>query len=156
MNRSTGPGPKPSDFALGSAESRAAARMQLARLLDNRDWVTLYSESNSDRIDFGPWKNSLGLLLIFRHVLLPTVWATLPAVMVPACPECGQPFAEQGSFKTTVCFQPTCADQHDPAPPPKNRARRDTAYVITESEKKREWQALAMIHCFELEDGHIK
>jgi hypothetical protein len=151
VNRSTNSGPKPSDFALGSAESRAAARMQLARVLDNRECVTLYSESDGDRISFGPWTKSPDGSLVLRRVFLPTVWATVPVKGIPSCPECGASFAEQESFEATVCFQPICADRHDPAPPPKNRAPRDAGFVITEVEKKRAWQAIAMIHCFESE-----
>ncbi len=153
MNRSTGSRPRPSDFALGSAESRAAARMQLAQLLDNRDWLTLYSESDGDRISFGPWKDSPDRSIVMRQALLPTVWATLPINAFPVCPDCGVPFAENGRFETTVCLQPTCADKHDSDPPPRNRGRWDAGYCVSDAEKRRAGQTIAKIRCFETEDA---
>jgi hypothetical protein len=151
MKRSTNLLPTPGDFALGSAESRAAARIQLAQLLDNRDWVTLYCESDGDQMNFGPWTKSPDGQLVLRQVLLPTVWETLPIKVIPSCSACGVPFTEHGRFKTTVCFHPACTDRHDPAPPPKNRSQRNSGFFISEFELSQVRQALVKIRCFELE-----
>jgi hypothetical protein len=152
MNRSADSRPRPSDFAIGSTESRAAARLQLERLLDSREWVTLYAENDGDKIGFGPWTVAPDNSIVVRIVSLPCIWVDSPIRVVPRCLDCGASYSEKGSFGTTVCFQPTCADRHDPAPPQRNRPRCDSGFVISESEKKRAWQAVAMIHCFESQE----
>jgi hypothetical protein len=129
--------------------------MRLATLLDNRDWVTLYSESDGDRITFDPWNAAPEHSLNLRIISLPTVWATLPIETFPVCAECGEPFGEQGRFEATVCFQPTCTSKHDPDPPPKNQTRRDAEYVISEAEKKCAGHVFVKIHCFESESRSI-
>jgi hypothetical protein len=138
--------PKPSDFPLGSPESRAAARLQLSGLVDKREWVTLYLECDGDRIVFGDWTESPNHSLMLRKVQLPLAWATLPVDLVPACAECGEPYAEQGRFETTVYFQLRCVDWHDPAPPPKNRAMCKESTVLSEEEKRRAGQSFLRIH----------
>jgi hypothetical protein len=144
----TGSSPRPGDFPLGSPASRAAARMWLAGLVDNRAWITLYSESENGSWHFGEWgeRPDGGML---RIVSTPIVWATLPVETIPICELCGEPFKQQGRYKDVVYFSPVCVERHDPNAPPANRRRSNQCLPKEEWQRSADWYA--MIHAWDQE-----
>jgi hypothetical protein len=122
--------PHPEDFPLGSPESRAAARLRLARWNDSRKWLTLsYCDprpgDDPSRMNFSPWKE-LPDGDLMRMVYIPSAWRILPAGQInvpdnhiPSCSECGVAFTEDGRHGILVRFMASCSDRHDPSPPPK-------------------------------------
>jgi hypothetical protein len=108
---------KPEDFPIGSPESRAAARMQLARRNESRKRLRLISHipsggKDNSRIRFGGWQE-WGEDTLCQQVYVPHVWIK-PGEAVPACPDCGTPFKKTHEYPNLVGFGANCLDKHDP------------------------------------------
>lgn len=108
---------KPGDFPIGSAESRAAARMQLTRWNDSRKRLRIIlgiprPREDGSRVHFGKWQECPNGMLQ-QIVYVPHVWLK-PGEAVPACPDCGAPFRKTREFPGMVAFQATCMNTHDP------------------------------------------
>ena len=108
---------RPSDFPVGSPESRAAARVLLSRRIDTRRRITIaYSiprrGMDRTRVQFDKWRewpnNTLG-----RFVYIPIVWLK-PGVASPTCPACGTPFKKKQDFPNIALFEADCVGKHDP------------------------------------------
>jgi hypothetical protein len=107
-------GPYPWAFALGSVESRAAARLKVARWFDGRKrlriiWHIPWAEQDSSRVSFGEWQDgTLG-----QWVYVPSVWLK-PGDEIPTCPDCGTPFRKTLEYPNKVGYEANCLDKHDP------------------------------------------
>jgi hypothetical protein len=109
--------PNPGDFPIGSLESRAAARIRLAGLNDDRKRMRIITNIpghgvDSSRVHFGKWQKWLdnwwGQLVYVPHAWLK------PGDSVPACPDCGTPFKKTTDFATMLGFSASCLEKHDP------------------------------------------
>ena len=108
---------KPSDFPIGSPESRAAARMRLDLLQASRkrlEIVVNFSPSGEDPIlpHAGPWQETVdgGLMRIVYH---PAMWLKLPLEPIPVCSGCGTPFRRtEQQLGGLVVFEAACVRQH--------------------------------------------
>lgn len=110
-------GPQPWQFALGSVESRAAARMKLARWFDGRERLTLVlniarPRKDNSRVIFGDWQERPDGSL-YRLVHAPHVWLK-PGEAIPACPDCGTLFRKTREYPGMIGYEATCVDSHDP------------------------------------------
>jgi hypothetical protein len=103
-------------FPIGSLESRAAARMRLAYLNENRKLVRMISSiprpgADNSCVHFGEWQKwdhkTFG-----QQVYLPHVWVK-PGEAVPICLDGGTPFKKTGEYLGMVGFQAQCMDKHD-------------------------------------------
>lgn len=123
---------KPGDFPIGSLESRAVARMQLAHRDDNRKHIQFIAnvcipdpemggrKSDPTRFHFGDWEEC-GDGSFFRVVHRPGGWLK-PGDPVPVCPDCGMAFkeADDGFFgcdRTSpemIFVAANCMSKHDP------------------------------------------
>jgi hypothetical protein len=110
-------GPCPWAFALGSVESRAAARLKVARWFDSRKrlrfiWHISWAGQDSSRVSFGEWQEwqngTLG-----QWVYVPSVWLK-PGEEIPTCPDCGTPFKKTHEYPNLAGYQANCLDTHDP------------------------------------------
>jgi len=117
ISKESSKGPQPWHFALGSVESRAAARTKLARWYDDYEGVTLIMsiprpDTDTSRVSFGPWtKLQDGTLL--RIVYAPNVWLK-PDEAIPMCPDCGTLFRKTREYPGMVGYAANCLDKHDP------------------------------------------
>lgn len=108
---------RPGDFPIGSPESRAAARMQLAHRNDGRKrWRITWSiprpgEDNS-RIRFSGWEE-WGEGTLCQMVYVPHVWVK-PGEAIPSCPDCGTPYKKTHEYPNMIGYEATCVDKHDP------------------------------------------
>ena len=108
---------RPESFAIGSPESRAAARLQIARSKASRKRVRLVSnvprpgEANS-RVRFSNWQECKDGSL-FQMVYVPHVWLK-PEAAAPSCPDCGSPFKKTHEYRNIIGFAASCMDAHDP------------------------------------------
>lgn len=108
---------KPGDYPLGSPESRAAARAQLAHRRDSRKRIEVISnicrpgEDNS-RVRFGAWQDCPDGKL-FRMVYVPHLWLK-PGDVVPTCPDCRMPFTKTSEHYNVMGYESSCVDLHDP------------------------------------------
>jgi hypothetical protein len=108
---------RPGNFPIGSLESRAAARMKLAHLNDNRKRIRMISSiprpgADNSRVHFGEWQK-WGDNMFGQQVYLPHVWLK-PGEEVPTCPDCCTPFKKTGEYLGMVGFQANCMEKHDP------------------------------------------
>jgi hypothetical protein len=115
---------KPGDFPIGSPESRAAARMQLAHRHDNRKRVQFVAnvwfphpheggpKQDPARFHFGTWQECEDGSL-FRMVYRPGGWLR-PEESIPACPDCGALFEKENEYHGIVFYHASCWDLHDP------------------------------------------
>jgi hypothetical protein len=108
---------KPEDFPIGSPESRAAARMLLARRNDGRKrmriiWGIPSPGEDNSRVHFGEWQewedDTQGQI-----VYVPHVWVK-PGEAIPTCPDCGTPFKKTDEYPSLVGYGANCMDKHDP------------------------------------------
>jgi hypothetical protein len=110
-------GLRPSDFELGSVESRAAARLKVARWFDGRKRITLIMDiprprTDNSRVSYGPW-TELKNGTLHRIVHAPHVWLK-PGEAMPACPDCGTPFRKTKEYPGMVRYAAACVANHDP------------------------------------------
>jgi hypothetical protein len=107
----------PGDFPIGSLESRAAARVLLARRFDSRKrlriiWHIPWAGQDSSRASFGEWQEwqngTLG-----QWVYVPSVWLK-PGDEIPTCPDCGTPFKKTHEYPNIAGYQANCLAKHDP------------------------------------------
>src|SRR5215475_3775437 len=90
--------PRPGDFPLGSPQSRAAVRMQLAKIRSAQPRLNflVYMPCRGQdpmRNHFTPWAGDPESGFT-RLVFVPTEWLE-PGDLVPVCPYCGKPFKKQ-------------------------------------------------------------
>jgi hypothetical protein len=107
---------KPGDFPLGSALSRAAARLLMKERRDTRKRVTLITnvrlwDGNENEPHVEPWRDSGDTLM--RFVYQPSVWLK-PGDSIPSCPGCGTPFKKASEYPNMACYQANCLGRHDP------------------------------------------
>ena len=111
----------PGDYPVGSLESRAAARLQLARRIDARKHVSIVNSiprprADNSRVNFDKWEewpdDTLG-----RVIYVPHVWVK-PGDATPACPDCGTPFKKTKEYPGMIGYVAQCMDKHDPEPRP--------------------------------------
>lgn len=109
------------------------------------------------RIYFGPW-SELPNGDLMRVVYVPSAWRILPAGeanvpgdLVPSCPECGAPFAEEYRHGILLRFEANCMDKHDPASPPK-RPRRETHFALSDTEVQRARDTIEKMRYWDLEE----
>lgn len=112
----TNPGLKPGDFPLGSALSRAAARLLMKERRDTRKRVTLITnvrlwDGNENEPNVELWRDCGDTLM--RFVYQPSVWLR-PGDAIPSCPGCGTPFKKASEYANTFCYQTDCLERHDP------------------------------------------
>jgi hypothetical protein len=108
---------KPSDFPIGSLESRAAARSQLAHKNDGRKRLRLIShiprpDWDNSRYHFGEWED-WGEDTLCEMVYVPHVWVK-PGEAIPRCPDCGTPFKKTDEYPYLLGYEANCMDKHDP------------------------------------------
>jgi len=110
--------PRPGDFPLGSAASRAAARLQISRLKDSRRRVEFRHNVCLPDNDFDPmipnateWCDCGDMLL--RFVYIPTKSEKSPTAPVPICPGCGTPYRKTDRvFSSLYEYQADCVAKH--------------------------------------------
>jgi len=110
-------GPRPWDFALGSVESRAAARLKVARWFDGRKRITLIMDiprprTDKPRVIFGDWTERPDGSL-YRLVHAPHIWLKLGEA-IPSCVDCGTPFRKAREYPGMVEYAADCVAKHDP------------------------------------------
>jgi hypothetical protein len=107
----------PGDFPIGSLESRAAARILLARRFEscNRHriiWHLPRHGQDASRVSFGEWQEwqdgTLG-----QWVYVPLIWLK-PGEEIPTCPDCGTPFKKTSEYPNMLAYEANCLDIHDP------------------------------------------
>jgi hypothetical protein len=108
---------KPEDFPIGSAESRAAARLKVARWFNGRKRLTLIMDiprprTDNPRVIFGDWTERPDGSL-YRLVHAPRVWLKL-GEPIPSCADCGTPFRKKKEYPGMVSYAADCLDKHDP------------------------------------------
>jgi hypothetical protein len=118
----TNSGPMPGDFPIGSALSRAAARLLMKERRDTRKRITIISnicrpgwDDDSTKIEgwdmqphVGPWQDCGDTLM--RVVYRPNVWLK-PGQAIPCCPGCGTLFKKDSEYGS---YEANCMDLHDP------------------------------------------
>jgi len=108
---------RPSDFPVGSVESRAAARKLLAQRNDGVKRLRLISHipsggADNSRFHFGGWQD-WGKDTICQIVYVPSEWVK-PGEPIPTCPDCGTPFKKTEEYPNMIAFEANCMDKHDP------------------------------------------
>jgi hypothetical protein len=117
LNNETTRGPRPWHFAIGSLESRAAARMHIARLFNGRERVTFAHsiprpDQDNSRVTFSDWQE-LKDGTLWRMVYAPHVWLKTGEA-IPTCPECRTPFKKTREFPGMTGYRADCLERHDP------------------------------------------
>ena|SRR5215472_5913344 len=111
--------PRPSDYPLGSPESRAAARMWLKNARDARprfEIVTHIYHPNKDHEDetiphATGWSNWGDKLM--RMVYHPIQWEKFPTAPVPVCRGCGTPYRKRETdFPGMILYEANCVAKH--------------------------------------------
>jgi len=109
--------PRPGDFPLGSPQSRAAVRMQLAKIRTAQRRVTyvMYvARPRRDplRYDFTDWagdpENGFQ-----RFVFAPHDWLE-PGDPVPVCADCGKPLRKDHESLGKIFYIADCLEVHVP------------------------------------------
>jgi|SRR5580704_2226732 hypothetical protein len=108
---------KPQDFPVGSLESRAAVRLQLARRNEGRRRIRLISSipsayQDNSRVHFGDWQE-WGEDTLCQMVYVPHEWIK-PGEAIPTCPDCGTPFKKTKEYPNLLGYTADCMDKHDP------------------------------------------
>ena len=111
-------GVRPGDYPIGSPESRAAARLQLAHRQNSRERLTIIHSvprprQDDSRVCFGSW-SELPDGKLWRLVYVSHEWKALPLRSIPSCPDCGAPFVEAQRLEGQVCLRANCVELHDP------------------------------------------
>jgi hypothetical protein len=112
--------PRPEEFPIGSPESRAAARLQLGRMMDTCKRVTVIFDcprpkTENLRVIIGKWHGSPKGTFT-RTVFVPH-FALKPGEPTPVCPDCGTPFKKTCEYPGSVGFMADCLEKHDPELP---------------------------------------
>ncbi len=107
----------PGDFPIGSLESRAAARILLARRFESCKrrriiWHIPWEGQDSSRVSFGEWQEWQDGTLA-QWVYVPSVWLK-PGEGIPTCPDCGAPFRKTREYPNMIAYEANCLDTHDP------------------------------------------
>ena len=115
---------RPGDFPLGSALSRAAARLLVKERRDTRKRVAIVTNvlfpdptsSNAQKLremepHVGPWQDFSETLM--RMIYLPSV-CLKPGQAIPICPGCGTPFEKKSEYANMISYEAGCLDLHDP------------------------------------------
>jgi hypothetical protein len=114
---------KPSDFAIGSLESRALARMQAQHIRGSKRRIEIISNvprpqhtlppGTNHSVPYAePWQETQGGVLL-RHIYRPGEWKTLPTETVPVCPDCGTSFRQRKEqIGDLAWFEADCMDRH--------------------------------------------
>ena len=107
---------RPGDFPLGSALSRAAARLLMKERRDTRKRVTLISNvcrpgGDENEPHVGPWRDFGDTLM--RMIYLPNVWLK-PGQAIPSCPGCGTSFNKENEYASMISYTANCLDLHNP------------------------------------------
>ena len=109
--------PRPGDFPLGSPQSKAAVRMQLAKIRTAQPRVThvmFVPRPGRDpmRYHFTPWAGDLESGFQ-RFAFGPSLWLD-PGDPVPVCPDCGKPFKKQQEVLGKISYVGDCVEAHLP------------------------------------------
>ena len=107
---------RPGDFPIGSALSRAAARLLMKERHDTRKRVEIISnicrpDGDKNEPHVGQWQDFGETLM--RMIYLPSV-CLKPGQAVPSCPGCGTPFEKKSEYTNMISFEANCLDLHDP------------------------------------------
>lgn len=111
----------PAAFPIGSAESRAAARIRLRQRWGSQRRLQIITSVHWPHGPQGldrsqpyalPWQKTAdgGVM---RIVYVPGEWRTLPAMDLPVCPGCGAAFRNSGKMiGDSVWFEADCVRKH--------------------------------------------
>jgi len=114
---------KPGDFAIGSLESRAMARMRAEHIRGSKRRIEIISNipcpqhtrppgTNNSTPYAEPWQETQDGVLL-RVIYHPGEWKRLPIEVVPACAGCGTPFREtRKKCGGLVWFEADCMERH--------------------------------------------
>jgi hypothetical protein len=111
------------DFAIGSLESRALARMRAEHIRDSRKRIeiisniprpqhTLLPGTNNFTPYADSWQETQGGVLL-RIIYRPGEWKKLPVETVPVCAGCGAPFRQtEDQIGDLAWFEADCMGKH--------------------------------------------
>jgi hypothetical protein len=114
---------KPGDFAIGSLESRALARMRAEHIRGSKKRIEIISNiprpqhtvaagTDNSTPYAEPWQEAPDGILL-RVIYRPGEWRRLPIETLPVCAGCGTPFRESESkCGDLVWFEADCMDRH--------------------------------------------
>jgi hypothetical protein len=114
---------KPSEFAIGSPESRALARMRAEHIRGSKRRVEIISNvprpqhirppGTNNSVPYAePWQETQGGVLM-RVIYHPGEWRKVPTETMPVCPDCGTSFRQtKEQIGNLAWFEADCMDKH--------------------------------------------